>query len=93
MPCKDYFSKEFSDLLENLLVKEPRRRLGSNLVGGIKAIKEHKFFSGIDWDRLTDKSASPPLRIKVKGPGDVSNFEKEVLDESLVQTPVPKTSL
>ncbi|XWS27521.1 hypothetical protein CRYUN_Cryun26dG0122000 [Craigia yunnanensis] len=38
---------EAKDLIEKLLVKDPRRRLGCN--GGAQDIKRHPFFDGIKW--------------------------------------------
>ena len=41
--------KPAKDLLQKLLEKIPRRRIG---YGGVDQIKQHKFFKGIDWDKL-----------------------------------------
>lgn len=41
VPQKDYFTKEFSDLLEGLLEKNPALRFGSERLGGVNKIKTH----------------------------------------------------
>ena len=46
---KDYFSKQFNDLLSGLLEKSPKLRLGCTAKGGTENIKKHPFFKDIDW--------------------------------------------
>ena len=41
---KDYFSKDFSDLLHQTLNKQEDKRLG------LDEIKAHKFFKNVNWD-------------------------------------------
>lgn len=65
------------DLISQLLVKDPARRLGSTT--GSSAIKHHPFFQGINWALL--RCTTPPY---VPPP-----FSKEIVsDESCPQTPV-----
>lgn len=42
-----HFSKNLRDIVSKLLIKDPKKRLGSN--GGINKIKEHKWCSSIDF--------------------------------------------
>lgn len=43
------------DFLQKLLVRDPEKRLGS--MRGVKELKEHPFFNGINWQTLaTDVS-------------------------------------
>jgi len=47
--------QDASDLIRQLLVKDPSKRLGSGQLGkknDYKALKSHKFFRGIDFDNL-----------------------------------------
>nr|KJB09037.1 hypothetical protein B456_001G120600 [Gossypium raimondii] len=65
------------DLISQLLVKDPPRRLGSTM--GASAIKHHPFFQGVNWALL--RCTTPPY---VPPP-----FSKEVVsDESCPETPV-----
>jgi serine/threonine protein kinase len=41
------------DLLLKLLEKDPTRRLG--IKNGIKDIKDHIFFQGVDWEKVARK--------------------------------------
>ena len=38
--------------------------------------KNHKFFKGIDWDKMSRKEVKPPINPKVKTDFDVKNFDK-----------------
>lgn len=65
------------DLISQLLVKDPARRLGCTM--GASAIKHHPFFQGVNWAllRCTPPPFTPPP------------FSKEVVsDESCPETPM-----
>ncbi|XP_045172329.2 ribosomal protein S6 kinase delta-1-like [Mercenaria mercenaria] len=47
----DHLSEEARSLLQQLLVYNPRERLGSGL-HGVEEIKTHPFFTGIDWNAI-----------------------------------------
>ncbi|VFQ82799.1 unnamed protein product [Cuscuta campestris] len=65
------------DLISQLLVKDPARRMGSTM--GATAIKHHPFFQGVNWALL--RCTPPPF---VPPP-----FSRDVLsDESCPDTPV-----
>ncbi|KAH7561202.1 hypothetical protein ACOSP7_016167 [Xanthoceras sorbifolium] len=65
------------DLISQLLIKDPARRLGSTM--GASAIKHHPFFQGVNWALL--RCTPPPF---VPPP-----FSREaVSDESSPETPV-----
>ncbi|XP_024029562.1 serine/threonine-protein kinase D6PKL2 [Morus notabilis] len=55
------------DLISQLLVKDPTRRMGSTM--GATAIKHHPFFNGVNWALL--RCASPPF---VPRPVNYSDF-------------------
>ena len=38
------------DFLQKLLVRDPKKRLGAKK--GMKEVKEHPFFDGINWNTL-----------------------------------------
>ena len=53
------FDKELKSLTKHLLRRDLSKRYG-NLVGGIADIKEHRFFSGLDWNSLLQKKTEAP---------------------------------
>ncbi|XP_031760650.1 protein kinase C delta type-like [Xenopus tropicalis] len=55
-PCiPEWFSTELQDLLQRLLKKDPKERLGLN-----GNIREHPFFNTIDWVQLESQNVPPP---------------------------------
>ncbi|XP_050214019.1 serine/threonine-protein kinase D6PKL2 [Mercurialis annua] len=76
-PKEPVIPVQAKDLISQLLVKDPARRLGSTM--GASAIKHHPFFQGVNWALL--RCTRPPY---VPPP-----FVKEaVSDESCSDTPV-----
>ncbi|KAF9271086.1 camp-dependent protein kinase catalytic subunit, partial [Linnemannia elongata] len=63
--------------------------------GGSNDIKNHKWFRGVDWQGLLDKTVGAPIVPPWIHPGDTSNFEKypEVVDDEAGQTGDPYRSL
>jgi protein kinase A len=59
--------------VKHLLDGDLTKRYG-NLKGGVSDIKGHRFFKGLDWDKLRSKDITPPYTPKVRGAGDISNF-------------------
>ena len=55
---KKYFSKDATDLLLNLLEKDPTLRLGFSEKDADE-IKEHPFFNGVDWEKVQNKQIKP----------------------------------
>ena len=46
------FSKPLEKLIKQLIKKNPKKRLGAN---GVKEIKNHIYFQGVDWDMVLHK--------------------------------------
>lgn len=55
LPLPNELSEEAKDLLSLLLAREPEAR------PSIVAVKRHSFFSDIDWDLISSKTAKSPL--------------------------------
>ncbi|GAB5590274.1 Cytochrome c oxidase subunit 1 [Umbelopsis nana] len=70
-----HFDPYAKDLLKRLLVGDRSRRLG-NLKGGAEDVKQHKWFRGVDWFGLLEKTVQAPIIPPYRHPGDTSNFEK-----------------
>ena len=66
---KEYFSTEAADLIKKLLIKDPSKRLGHN---GAHEVKEHPFFSSVDWVKLEAGLLTPPFV-----PSGVTNASKQ----------------
>ncbi|GAB6029101.1 hypothetical protein CHUAL_004884 [Chamberlinius hualienensis] len=71
------------DILQGLLQKDKSRRLGSGK-RDFEMIKEHQFFSSINWDDLVAKKVSPPYHPNLNGIMDLKNIDPEFTKE-----PVP----
>ncbi|XP_020214709.1 serine/threonine-protein kinase D6PKL2 [Cajanus cajan] len=56
-PKEPAASASMKDLISQLLVKDPSKRLGSLM--GASAIKQHSFFNGVNWALL--RCATPPF--------------------------------
>lgn len=61
------------DLLQGLFQVEPSKRLGSTTAGA-EEIKNHPWFSGIEWSKVYNHRYQPPLLPVVADGGDSSNF-------------------
>ena len=67
------FDSNAKSLVKHLLESDLTKRYG-NLKGGVKDIKNHRFFKEMDWDKLLAKDIPPMYVPKVKSSSDISNF-------------------
>ena len=74
-----HVTEEAGDVVSAMLIRDPRRRLGS--VSDVEEIKASEFFSDLDWDALFSKSVPPPFVPRVRGDADFSNFDEEFTEE------------
>lgn len=85
-PSTSYISQNAQDLIQKLLDKNPKTRLGSGHNGAeaVAAIKAHPFFHGIDFVRLATRDVTPPFQphIGITGDLDVSNFDPQFTDQT-----------
>ncbi|KAG0256715.1 hypothetical protein BG011_004351 [Mortierella polycephala] len=85
-PNSTGISHNAQDLIQKLLDKSPKTRLGSGSSGAeaVAAIKAHPFFKGIDFKRLQTRDVTPPFQphVGVMGDLDVSNFDAQFTDQS-----------
>lgn len=82
----DIFSKNTCSLLQGLLKKDPKKRLGSGKTG-IQEIKKHAFFKKIDWDALLNKKVEPPYKPQVTSEMDINNIDNFFLKQKVAETP------
>ena len=81
--------KDGKALISNLLVQKPAERIGIKTGQGWKAIKEHFFFSSVNWIELKKLNVLVPFTPKIKSPEDVSNFDEIFTNEEVQLTPYP----
>ncbi|CAL8470828.1 g10370 [Coccomyxa elongata] len=64
------------DLIRQLLLSDPSKRLGTE-DKGLKELKEHRFFDGIDWEhiRTQEAPAVAPPPDEAQDPGDGFDWE------------------
>jgi len=74
----NYFSKNSQSILRALMERNPRKRLGSENIGAVRA---HAFFHGVDWIKLGMLEIEPPFKPKLmvddNGVKGTSNFDPE----------------
>eukprot|EP01155_Anaeramoeba_flamelloides_P052450 Anaeramoba_flamelloidesc42753_g4_i5.p1 GENE.c42753_g4_i5~~c42753_g4_i5.p1 ORF type:complete len:243 (-),score=81.31 c42753_g4_i5:27-674(-) len=84
-----YVEDEARDLISSLLTRNPEKRLG---IKGVEEIKQHSFFSDLDWQKIYNKEYKPEFIPTIEDITDVGNFDEEFTEEkvedSLVQVSV-----
>ncbi|RNF05897.1 protein kinase A, partial [Trypanosoma rangeli] len=70
----NWFDARARDLVKGLLQTDHTKRLGT-LKDGVTDVKNHPYFHGANWDKLYARHYPAPIHVKVKNPGDTSNFE------------------
>jgi len=85
MECKFRFPSSFTvdakDLVENVLVPDPGVRFG-NGANKWHDVKSHGYFAGLDWEFVTARKLTPPIRNVDSGSDVLENFEEEFLFEN-----------
>ena len=68
------------DLISQLLAVNPKKRIGYG-DSDAKKIKEHQYFSDVDWNKYLNKEIDPPFVPKLDGDMDLRYFDKSFTDE------------
>ena len=68
------------DLINRLLEINPKKRIGYG-ENDSKQIKEHKYFSDVDWNKYMNKEIEPPFIPGFEGEQDLKYFDKMFIDE------------
>jgi len=76
----DKFSSECIGFITSILKLDANNRLGRGL-HGTEDIKNHPWFSDIDWVRLYNKQLEPPFKPHLKDASDTRYFDTEVTSE------------
>lgn len=70
-------SEEAKDFIAGLLIKDPRKRLGS--IADINELMAHPWFKGFDWQALKEKRLEPPYKPSNYGSSWESYFDPEFM--------------
>ena len=71
---------------------QPAKRIGCR-AGGVKEVKEHPWFAGIDWELLLQKKIPPPFVPRTTGVSDTGNVDEEFTSELPEETPAEMNAL
>jgi len=78
-------SEDAKNLINKLLEKDPGTRLGRK---GLKEIKKHPFFSGVNFDDLQKKKHKAPFKPTIDKDDVTNNFDEEYLTMDVSESPV-----
>mmetsp|Transcript_54283 Transcript_54283/g.168042 ORF Transcript_54283/g.168042 Transcript_54283/m.168042 type:complete len:327 (+) Transcript_54283:128-1108(+) len=70
-----HFDVKAKDLIKRLLVQDRAKRYGC-LKAGAEDLKRHKWYKGMDWDLLLNRTITPPFVPSVKSCDDTSMFDR-----------------
>uniref|UniRef100_A0A4W6BXS3 Ribosomal protein S6 kinase n=1 Tax=Lates calcarifer TaxID=8187 RepID=A0A4W6BXS3_LATCA len=74
------------DLIQRLLIKDPKTRLGSG-PNGAENVKKHPFYQKINWEDLAAKKVPAPFKPVIRDELDVSNFAEEFTEMDPTYSP------
>nr|CCD13451.1 unnamed protein product [Trypanosoma congolense IL3000] len=83
----NWFDSRGRELVKGLLQTDHTKRMGT-LKDGVADVKNHPFFRGANWEKLYCRQYPAPISVKVKDPGDTSNFEKYAESDDKQQHPL-----
>jgi serine/threonine protein kinase len=68
----NFVSKTARSLIKSLLKINPNKRMGR--LYGIDEIKEHKFFSDINWTEIISRNSDTPFKINIEKKNETKFF-------------------
>ena len=88
-----HFDAQAKDLIRKLVNVDASKRFGT-LKGRADDVQKHKWFKGMDWEKMLRKEIPPPIVPEVRHPADTRNFEvySEVAEDNSPQV-VEQTAL
>jgi protein kinase A len=81
-----FIDRNAKSLIKKLLVADLTKRFGC-LKAGAADVKNHKWYTGMDWAALVDKELVAPVIPSVSDDTDTSNFD--AYPDSLEEAPLP----
>ncbi|XP_077179600.1 ribosomal protein S6 kinase alpha-5 isoform X2 [Paroedura picta] len=85
-PYPEEMSILAKDVIQRLLTKDPKKRLGCSS-SGADEIKQHPFFQKINWDDMAAKKVPAPFKPVIRDELDVSNFAEEFTEMDPTYSP------
>ncbi|CAK1603462.1 unnamed protein product [Parnassius mnemosyne] len=83
--CPSNFNADLRDLVRSTLQVDITKRFGV-MKNGVMDFKNHRWFTGIEWEAILNCKFPAPFVPKYKSPGDTTNFERYE-EESLKPAP------
>uniref|UniRef100_A0AAR2KS41 Ribosomal protein S6 kinase n=1 Tax=Pygocentrus nattereri TaxID=42514 RepID=A0AAR2KS41_PYGNA len=74
------------DIIQRLLIKDPKERIGSG-PSGAQNVKSHPFYQKINWEDLAAKKVPAPFKPVIRDELDVSNFAEEFTEMDPTYSP------
>eukprot|EP00124_Ichthyophonus_hoferi_P001587 Ihof_evm6s86 gene=Ihof_evmTU6s86 len=81
-----YITDDAKNMLTRLLKRTPSSRLGSGPTD-VEEIKEHAFFSDINWDDLYHRRIKAPIRPEAGLPDEANNFDEKFTSQEPIESP------
>jgi len=82
-----YVSATASDCCKGMMLRDPNKRLGGGPEDG-EEIKKDAFFAGSDWTAYYHRRVSPPFKPNLSKSSEVKYFEKEFVNQPVVNSEV-----
>ena len=79
-PFNESAPKPIVDFIKKLLTKDPKKR------PGLKELKDHPFWNGINWEDAMNKKLTPPFVPKDLDKNPVANFDSEFTNEPITDS-------
>ena len=76
----EFVTPEAKDLISLLLIPNPKKRLGYG-PDGVKKIKDHPYFEGVNWEDAWNRKLQPPFVPNLEGETDLKYFDKMFTNE------------
>ncbi|KAG7158593.1 Serine/threonine-protein kinase Sgk1-A-like [Homarus americanus] len=93
LKLKSTVTQKARDILQGLLQKDPRDRLGASIRDG-DDVKNQDFFKAINWDLVARRGIAPPFIPTVNGRSDTSNVDPMFTKEAVMgQSPASPSGL
>eukprot|EP00038_Savillea_parva_P009290 m.182509 g.182509 ORF g.182509 m.182509 type:complete len:409 (+) comp15552_c0_seq1:39-1265(+) len=73
---QSHMPKDLCEMIGSFVVPDVSARLSCNKHNGMDRIKALPYFKGVNWDGIYAGKVASPYKLKIKGPGDVSGFDR-----------------